>query len=73
MSEFKAALSRYKNILGDTKDTIDAIQKFIEKDKNVRLNNEVEEEMPADSINRILRSTIDKETCEAIQLIISKI
>ena len=72
MPEFRTALSNYKNILGDAKETINAIQKFIEKDKKERLNNEVEE-TPAASINKILNSTIDKETCEANQLIISKI
>ncbi len=71
MPEFKAALSNYRNILGDAKETINAIQRFIEKDEKAHLNNEVEE-TPAASINKILNSTIDKETCEAIQLIISK-
>ncbi len=69
---YRATLSNYKNILGNTKETIEAIQKFIDKDKNEKLNLETEE-TPAASINKILNSTIDKETCEAIQLIIDKI
>ena len=61
-----------RSIIGDTNQTIEAIQKFIEKDK-IEKNNTAEEESPAASINKILNSAIDKEINEAIQQIIDKI
>ena len=76
MAEVNKINTIYKNILGDTKATIEAIQKYI---KNNSVNNkqiiedtQIEEE-PAASINRILNSTICEETNSEIQKIINNL
>ncbi len=76
MFEFskQPSFNKYKNIIGDTKDTIEAIQKYI---KNYSLNNiqnsKNAEEKPADSINRILNSTVCEETNNEIKKIIDNL
>ena len=64
----KAQKLSYKNILGDTKRTIDAIQKFIEE-YSVPVK-AAKEEMPADSVNRVINSIKDEDTQEDINKII---
>ncbi len=65
----------YKNILGDAKLTIEAIQRYIaENSKLQNTKNEIDiEESPADSINRILNSTICEDTNRDIQQIIKNL
>lgn len=66
-------LAKYKNIFGDTRETIRAIQKFINSN-NKTVQNEVNlEEDPAASINRILDSQICENTAEEIRKIINKL
>ena len=53
------SLKKYKNILGDAKETIEAIQKFISNSQN-ETTVDFEEE-PAASVNRILNSVSEEE------------
>lgn len=73
MAEEVKKFSLYKNIIGDAKETIDAIQRFIEE--NSPKKNKVQEnnEQPALSIKKILESISDEETTEEIQKIIDKL
>ena len=64
-------LSRYKNIFGNAKDTINAIQKFIKS--NAPENNEQIGAAPAQSINNVLNATSDEEVKSEIQKIINKL
>ena len=70
MAETRKAI--YKNIIGDTNDTINAIQRFIEK-HSPQKNITVEEEFPADSINRVINSVLNKEVAYEIEKIIKKL
>ncbi len=74
MDEAKKINSLYKNILGDTKATIEAIQKYIKNNSPAKVvnNTEVEEE-PAASVNRILNSVACEETNNDIQKIINNL
>ena len=76
MTEVNKINNIYKNILGDTKETIEAIQKYIKNNsvnnKQMIENTQIEEE-PAASINRILNSTICEETNSEIQKIINNL
>ncbi len=73
MSEEVKKISLYKSILGDTKETIDAIQKFIAENSPRKTKNKNESEQPALSIKKILESISDEETTEEIQKIIDKL
>ncbi|MCD7780940.1 MAG: hypothetical protein LUH05_09760 [Candidatus Gastranaerophilales bacterium] len=76
MFEFgkQVSVNKYKNIIGDTKATIEAIQKYINNYSSGNTQNSVnEEEKPAESINRILESTICEETNNEIQKIINNL
>ena len=64
-------LSRYKNIFGNAKDTINAIQKFIKS--NAPENNEQIGTAPAQSINNVLNAASDEEVKSEIQKIINKL
>lgn len=76
MAEVNKINTIYKNIIGDTKATIEAIQKYIKNNsvnnKKIIENTQIEEE-PAASINRILNSTICEETNSEIQKIINNL
>ena len=73
MAEEVKKVSLYKNILGDAKATIDAIQKFIaENSPNKKVENNTQE-TPAASINKILDSVADEEINNDIQKIIDKL
>ena len=63
-------LKKYRGFIGTTKEAIDAIQRFIENNNNV---NEVVEEDPAASVNRVLKSVECEETNSEIQKIIDKL
>ncbi len=68
------SFNKYKNIIGSAKETIDAIQKYINNFSSSNINNNVEiEEEPAASINRILNSTACEETNSEIQKIINNL
>ncbi len=71
MLETEKINSLYKNIFGDTRATIAAIQKFI--DKKVPENNIEIERNPADSVNRVLNSVVCEETNNDIQKIIKRL
>jgi hypothetical protein len=73
MSEVKKLNSIYKNILGDTKATIDAIQKYIAQSKVEEVNNIEIEEAPAESVNRILNSVASEEISKDINKIIESL
>ena len=76
MAEVNKINTIYKNILGDTKATIEAIQKYIKNNsvnnKQITENTQIEEE-PAASVNRVLNSTICEETNSEIQKIINNL
>ena len=65
----------FKNIIGDTKATIDAIQKYIAENtpKTVKDVHTEIEEAPAESINRILNAVDCEETSAEIQAIINRL
>ncbi len=66
----------FKNIIGDTKATIDAIQKYINENspRCIAKNIETEiEEVPAESINRVLKAAACEETTSEISEIIRKL
>ncbi len=63
----------YKGILGDTQASIEAIQKFINENSNSRVAKSTENNLPTDSINRILNSVSDEETNNDIQKIIDSL
>ena len=65
-------LNLYKNIIGDTKATIDAIQRFISKDNSVERNIN-SEETPAESINRVLKAAACEDTQKDIADFLKKI
>ncbi|MBQ9244734.1 hypothetical protein IJ182_00535 [bacterium] len=73
MAEEVKKANLYKNILGDAKSTIDAIQKFIAENSPKNNVNSDREEQPAASINKILDSIADEETSEDIQKIIDRL
>ena len=67
-------LSLYKSILGDTKATIDAIQKFINENSSRNIEHNVEiEESPAESINRVLKAAACEDTQKDIANFLKKI
>lgn len=65
------SLKKYKNIFGNAKETIEAIQKYIKNNKP-ETNIEIEED-PAASVNRILGSVADKELNGDINKIIENL
>ncbi|MBQ4123366.1 hypothetical protein IJD44_06570 [bacterium] len=65
------SLKKYKNILGDAKETIEAIQKFISNSQN-ETTVDFEEE-PAASVNRILNSVSEEEITNDIRKIIENL
>lgn len=73
-SNKEAASSKYRNIIGSTKETIEAIQKYISNNSpnNINSNIDIEEE-PAASVNRILNSVACEETNNDIQKIINNL
>jgi len=74
MAEVNKINSLYKNILGDTKATIEAIQKYITNNSPSKaVNNAEVEEEPAASVNRILNSVVCEETNNDIQKIINNL
>ncbi len=72
MAEINKINSLYKSIIGDTKATIEAIQKYIAKNSPEQ-NVNILEEAPAESINRILNSVVSDETNTDIQKIINNL
>lgn len=74
MLETEKINSLYRNIFGDTKATIAAIQRYIERRTPEKMYQNMEvEETPAASINRILDSTVCEETSSEIQKIINRL
>ena len=73
MAEDVKKISLYKNIIGDAKETIDAIQKFIAENSPNKAKHANEAEQPALSIKKILESISDEETSEEIQKIIDRL
>ena len=67
------SLGKYKNIIGSAKETIDAIQRFIEKNAPQQTVSNNVEEAPAESINRVLNSVANDETNMDIQKIINNL
>ena len=67
-------LNLYKNIIGDTKATIEAIQRFINENspRNIERNVEIEDS-PAESINRVLKATACEDTQKDIANFLKKI
>lgn len=73
MADEKRLNGLYKNILGDTKATIEAIQRYIsENSRSKEVHNEVEE-MPADSINRVLKAVACEDTQKDIAAFLKRI
>ncbi|MBQ8886653.1 MAG: hypothetical protein IJY61_03020 [Candidatus Gastranaerophilales bacterium] len=67
-------LGLYKNILGDTKATIDAIQRFIDESSSRNIEHDIEtEDTPAESINRVLRAAACEDTQKDIADFLKKI
>ena len=73
MSEAKRT-RLYKNILGNAKDTIDAIQRYIEESSKRQEIERIEtEDAPAESINRILKAAACEDTQKDIQDFLKRI
>ncbi len=72
MAEAKR-FSLYKNIIGDAKATIEAIQRFIEDNSPNKQNKQEEEPQPAISIKKILESIADEDTSAEVQKIIDSL
>lgn len=66
------SLKKYKNIFGNAKETIAAIQRYIKNNQPENNNVEIEED-PAASVNRILDSVADKELNGDINKIIENL
>lgn len=67
-------LNLYRNIIGDTKATIDAIQRFIKDNSTRNIEHEADiEDAPAESINRILKAAACEETQKDIADFLKKI
>ncbi len=73
MSETKKLQFFHRNILGDAKSTIDAIQKFIKENAPKRIETEVDENETLSSLNRILDSVACEETNAEINKIIKNL
>lgn len=69
MSEAKKLNFNYRNILGDTKETIEAIQRYIENNARAKVE-PVREEEELTSLNRVLNSVACEETNSEIDKII---
>ena len=63
---------KYLNLLGDTKEIVDAIQKYIDINQQVE-NVETEEEKPAASVNRVLNSVASEDVNNDIRKIIENL
>lgn len=65
-------LKKYSGFIGNTQESIEAIQKFIEKDKvkNSVFDEDIE---PAASINKIIQAASCEETNNEIQKIIDNL
>ena len=67
-------LNLYKSIIGDTKATIDAIQRFISQNNSKNITPNVEtEEAPAESISRVLKAAACEDTQKDIADFLKKI
>ncbi len=53
-------LKKYKGLIGSTRESINAIQKFIEKNKSDNSVFNIEEE-PAASINKVLNAAVEED------------
>ena len=73
MSEVKRT-RLYKNIIGNAKDTIDAIQRYIEENsKRQPIEHFETEDSPAESINRILKAAACEDTQKDIKDFLKRI
>ena len=73
MSEVKRT-RLYKNIIGNAKDTIDAIQRYIEENsKRQPIEHFETEDTPAESINRILKAAACEDTQKDIKDFLKRI
>ena len=73
MSEVKRT-RLYKNIIGNAKDTIDAIQRYIEENSKRQPIEHIEiEDAPAESINRILKAASCEDTQRDINAFLKRI
>ena len=67
-------LNLYKSIIGDTKETIDAIQRYISENSAQRVEHNLEiEDSPAESINRVLKAASCEDTQKDIANFLKKI
>lgn len=63
----------YKNLIGDAKSTIDAIQRYIEKNSPSTIQTTSSENRFEESVKRIIDSVADEETSMEINKIISRL
>ena len=54
-------LEKYRGLIGTTRESIEAIQRFIDKNKDENINMVIEEN-PASSINKILNAAIEEDS-----------
>lgn len=73
MSETKKLQFFGRNILGDTKATIDAIQKYIKESAPKKVETDIEETETLNSLNRVLNSVACDETNAEINKIIKNL
>jgi hypothetical protein len=73
MPETKKLQFFHRNILGDAKATIDAIQKYIKENSPQKIEADVEENETLGSLNRVLNSVKCDETNAEIDKIIKNL
>ena len=73
MAEEVKKAGLYKNIIGDAKETIEAIQRFLANNSPKKTTSASVEEKPAESINKVLNSVSDEEVDEIVQQIIDRL
>ena len=73
MSETKRIRFNYKNILGDTRETIEAIQKYIQDHARGKIEPQIEQEEELISLKRVLNSVACAETNAEINKIIENL
>lgn len=73
MSKPEINIKNYINIIGNTKETIEAIQRYLQQFSASPANPEEIGSTPCASINKVLDSTIDEDVKSEVDKIIRKL
>ena len=72
-SERTIKIGNYRNIIGNTRETIEAIQRYLQQFSAAPANPEEIGSTPCASINKVLDSTIDEELKSEVDKIIRRL